>query len=96
MSVAWHVRAMGAHGEGLSACIGGLGAAGCDRSITWGHVEVSHAPGGTRWAGHVGCNGRARQVTSMLKTLVGKIKLPHCQCSVTDGFPFCVTFRQWD
>ena len=36
-----HVRAMGAHGEGPSACIGGLGVAGCGRSAAWGHMEAS-------------------------------------------------------
>ena len=40
----WHVRAVGAHGEGLSTCIGGLGVARCGRSAGWGRVEASHMP----------------------------------------------------
>ena len=43
----WHVKAVGAHVEGPSTCIGGLGAAGCGRSTAWGHMEVSHMLGGT-------------------------------------------------
>ena len=31
-ALVWHVRAMGAHGEGLGACIGGLGVAEYGRS----------------------------------------------------------------
>ena len=48
------VRAMGAHGEGPRACIGGLEGDGCSRSTIWGHVEVSHMLGGTQWARHDG------------------------------------------
>ena len=38
----WHVRAVGAHGEGMGASIGGLGAARCGRSSTGSHESAWH------------------------------------------------------
>ena len=52
------VRAVGAHGEGPGACIGGLGAAGCGRSSTGlrgGGVRLAGRPWG---AGSAPLGGR--------------------------------------